>query len=87
MSTYKQGIGHFLAPWPFLIFAFHLVGAGGILCPLLGFTRGIMCAFDLGSAAFLVSCVRLFKYAAAEMKTTAVKTTQIEAVSSSFQPQ
>lgn len=73
MSTDKQGIGHFLAPWQFLIFAFLLLGGGCTLCPLLGFTRGIMAAFDLGSAAFLISCLRLFNYAAAEMRKTAVR--------------
>lgn len=73
MSIKRYGIGHFIAPWPFLIFAFVLLAAGGILCPFLGFTRGIMGAFDLGAAAFLIACVPLFRYAAAQMRQLAVR--------------
>jgi hypothetical protein len=64
MSTRKLSVGRFLMPLPFLIFTLALLGAGGILCPLLGFTRGVMAAFDIGASAFLISCLHLFSFAA-----------------------
>ena len=73
MSIDKRGVGHFVAPWPFLIFALASLAAGGILCPWLGFTRGIMGAFDTGAAAFLIACVPLFDDTAAQMRDAAIR--------------
>jgi uncharacterized membrane protein len=72
MSINKFGVGHLIAPWPFLIFALVLVTAGSLLWPFVGFTRGVMGAFDIASTAFLIACVRLFKYAAAQMRQAAI---------------
>jgi uncharacterized membrane protein len=68
MSTRKLSVGRFLMPLPFLIFTLALLGAGGILYPLLGFTRGVMAAFDIGASAFLISCLHLFSFAAPQMR-------------------
>jgi len=62
------GVGHFLAPWPFLVFSFIAVTGGVLACPSLGTARGIMAAFDAAALAFLISCVPLFRHEPREMR-------------------
>jgi uncharacterized membrane protein len=69
----KRGVGNFVAPWRFLVFAFVSLVAAAILCPWLGFTRGIMGAFDIGAATFLIACVSLFDDATAQMREAATR--------------
>jgi uncharacterized membrane protein len=66
-----RGIGHVLAPWPFLMFGFLALFVGAVACPLWGMTRGIMLAFDTGALAFLIACVPLFRHGAPEMRQSA----------------
>ncbi len=56
-----SGIGHVLAPWPFVIFVGIAIAGGVIACPVAGLARGIMMAFDTASLAFLIACTPLFK--------------------------
>ncbi len=67
----KKGIGHVLAPWPFLLFGFIALVSGAVACPALGMVRGVMVAFDAGALAFLISCVPLFRHGAPEMRQSA----------------
>lgn len=66
-----RGIGHVLAPWPFLIFGFIAVAAGSVACPSFGTARGLMVAFDAAAIAFLISCVPLFQHAPRQMRQSA----------------
>jgi hypothetical protein len=45
MSIDKRGIGHVIAPWPFLIFGVVSLIGTAIFCPWFGLARGIMVAF------------------------------------------
>ena len=54
------GVGHVLAPWPFLVFSFMALAGGALACPSLGTARGVMVAFDAAALAFLISCVPCF---------------------------
>ena len=48
------GVGHVLAPWPFLVFSFIALAVGALACPSLGTARGVMVAFDAAALAFLI---------------------------------
>ena len=65
------GIGHVLAPWPFLIFGFIALTGAAVACPSFGTVRGLMLAFDAAAIAFLISCVPLFRHRAPEMRQSA----------------
>lgn len=69
--TKSSGIGHVLAPWPFLIFTFIALAGGAVTCQYAGMARGIMLAFDAASVAFLIACVPLFRRKPGEMRKTA----------------
>jgi len=45
------GVGHVLAPWPFLVFSFITLAGGALACPSLGTARGVMVAFDAAAVA------------------------------------
>jgi uncharacterized membrane protein len=65
------GIGHVLAPWPFLIFGFIALAGGAAAWPALGGARSVMVAFDAGAFAFLTSCGPLFRHGPREMRQSA----------------
>jgi uncharacterized membrane protein len=65
------GIGHVLAPWPFLIFGFIALAGGAAAWPALGGARGVMVAFDAAACAFLISCGPLFRHGPREMRQSA----------------
>jgi uncharacterized membrane protein len=65
------GIGHVLAPWPFLLFGFVALAGGALACPSLGAARGVMVAFDAAALAFLLSCVPLFRHEPRQMRESA----------------
>lgn len=69
--TRAAGIGHTLAPWPFLIFGFIALTGSALACPSVGTARGVMLAFDAAAIAFLISCVPLFRHGAPEMRQSA----------------
>ncbi len=71
MSKLKPGIGHVLAPWPFVLFGLIAVLVSVFAYPRFGFARGAMIAFDFASCVFLVMCVRLFRYGAEQMREAA----------------
>lgn len=64
----SSGIGTRIAPPRFVLFA-ALFGAGlAVLIPLLGMGLGLLGAFDIASAAFLIACATLLDSKAAEMR-------------------
>jgi uncharacterized membrane protein len=65
------GVGHVLAPWPFLVFSFMALAGGALACPSLGTVRGVMVAFDAAALAFLISCVPLFRHEPWQMREAA----------------
>lgn len=67
----KSGIGHVLAPWPFVIFGSIALAGGAVACPFFGMARGVMLAFDTGSVAFLIACLPLFRRRPDEMRQAA----------------
>jgi uncharacterized membrane protein len=67
------GVGHVLAPWPFLVFSFIALVGSALACPALGATRGVMVAFDAAALAFLTTCVPLFRHEARQMREAATK--------------
>jgi uncharacterized membrane protein len=68
-----SGIGHVLAPWPFLVFVSIAVAGGAFACPHFGFSRGCMMAFDVASIAFSIACVPLFRRGPREMRQAAIR--------------
>lgn len=67
-------IGERIAPPRFIAFALILVGAGVVLVPPLGLTRGILAGFDLAAFLFLVSLVPLLRQGqAARMRARAAR--------------
>ena len=68
-----SGLGHVLAPWPFLIFVGIALAGGAVACPFLGLARGIMVAFDAASLAFLIACTPLFRRGPREMRAAAIR--------------
>jgi uncharacterized membrane protein len=71
MNAAKARLGHFVAPWPFVIFGVALVAGICTLCPWIGIVRGIMASFDCGAIAFLVVCVPLFNDDTTQMRQAA----------------
>lgn len=71
MRDALSGIGHIVAPWRFLLFAFISLAASAILFQRIGFTRGVMAGFDVGSTAFLLVCMPLFNDEPAQMRKAA----------------
>ncbi len=67
----KFGIGHVLAPWPFLIFGGVALTGGVVALHLLSAARGVMVTFDVAAIAFLISCVPLFRHQPWEMRESA----------------
>jgi uncharacterized membrane protein len=67
------GVGHVLAPWPFLVFSFIALAGSALVCPSLGAARGVLVAFDAAALAFLISCVPLFRHEARQMREAAKK--------------
>jgi uncharacterized membrane protein len=67
----RAGIGHVLAPWPFLLFGLVALAGGAVACPSLGTARGVMVAFDAAALAFLLSCVPLFRHEPRQMRESA----------------
>lgn len=65
------GIGHLLAPWPFLVFSSIALAGFALAFPSLGAARGVMVAFDAGALAFLISCVPLFRHEPWQMREAA----------------
>jgi len=68
MTSKGAGLGHVLAPWPFLVFSFMALACGALACPALGTARGIMVAFDAAALSFLVSCMPLFRREPQQMR-------------------
>ena len=67
-------IGERIAPPRFIAFALILVGAGVVLVPPLGLTRGILAGFDLAAFLFLISLVPLLRQGqAARMRARAAR--------------
>ena len=49
-----SGIGHVLAPWPFLTFGITATASGALASRYLDASHGIMVSFDVAALAFLV---------------------------------
>jgi uncharacterized membrane protein len=71
MSSHSSGVGHFIAPWRFLLSAGLACVASAVLTHWFGPRRGIMGGFDCGATAFLLACVSLFDDAPSEMRQAA----------------
>ncbi len=71
MARGKSHIGNVLAPWPFLLFGAVAIAGGAVACPLFGWVRGTMAAFDLAAVVFSLLCFRLFSHEAREMRASA----------------
>lgn len=69
--TFRNRIGHVLAPWPFVVFGVLAVLVGGAVCPFAGLSRGIMIAFDTAAFAFFLMCIPLFNDTAGQMRDAA----------------
>lgn len=67
----RTGVGHVLAPWPFIVFGVLAVLVSGVACPFAGLSRGVMIAFDTAAFAFFLMCIRLFSYDAEDMRQAA----------------
>jgi uncharacterized membrane protein len=71
MTGGKLRIGNIRAAWRFLIFGIVAVATGAFACPIVGWTRGTMVAFDIASIAFVMLWLPLFKREAREMRESA----------------
>ena len=69
--TSRTGVGHVLAPWPFVVFGVLAVVVGVAVCPFAGLSRGIMMAFDTAALAFFAMCMPLFDHDAGQMRASA----------------
>ena len=69
--TFRNRIGHVLAPWPFVVFGVLAVAVGAAVCPFAGLSRGVMIAFDAAALAFFLMCLPLFGHDAGQMRATA----------------
>lgn len=69
--TAKSGLGHVLAPRPFVVFGVLAVLVSAAVCPFAGLSRGVMIAFDSAACAFFLMCVPLFKFDADQMREAA----------------
>ncbi|MDG2534660.1 DUF1345 domain-containing protein [Sphingomonas sp. HITSZ_GF] len=74
MSTpHRKGIGNIVAPPRFLLFLAATLGAGWLLLPRLGLHFGVMLAFDVGAAVFLLSVIPLLGHRASGMRESACR--------------
>jgi uncharacterized membrane protein len=71
MVDEKLRVGNVRAAWRFLLFGIVVIVAGAVACPILGWTRGTMTAFDVASIAFVMLWLPLFKREAREMRESA----------------
>ncbi len=67
----KFRIGNVLAPWRFLLFGIVAIVGGAVACPILGWIRGCMAAFDAASIVFAILWIPLFERKAREMRESA----------------
>ncbi|MDQ0248099.1 putative membrane protein [Sphingomonas kyeonggiensis] len=70
---HRKGIGNVVAPPRFLLFLAATLVAGWFLLPALGVHFGIMLAFDVGAAAFLLSALPLLGHRAGGMRESACR--------------
>jgi uncharacterized membrane protein len=71
MFDRQSRVGHILAPWPFLVFGILAIAGSAVACPLLGWVRGSMAAFDVASISFAALCAPLFRHKASQMRESA----------------
>ena len=70
-THHGRGIGNRIAPPRFLLFAAVLAAGCALAIPPLGPRFGIMAAFDAAAAAFLLSCLSLFRHESHHMRAAA----------------
>lgn len=74
MSTpRRKGIGNVVAPPRFLLFIGATLLSGWFLLPAIGLHFGVMLAFDIGAAAFLLSTIPLLSHRASGMRESACR--------------
>lgn len=71
MSESPRGIGHILAPWPFILFVTAAAVGLALACPAFGGARGILIAFDVAAVMFFLTTVPMFRHEAEQMRRSA----------------
>lgn len=68
-----RGIGNWIAPPRFLLFALILIAGAAIAIPLAGWRAGVMLAFDAAALVFAISCAPLFRHSADDIRRSAAR--------------
>nr|WP_294851018.1 DUF1345 domain-containing protein [uncultured Sphingomonas sp.] len=62
-----------IAPWRFLLFFILVIGASGVASFRFDWSKGLLIGFDIAALTFLLTCLPLFRYDAADLRDAAEK--------------
>lgn len=68
-----RGIGNFIAPPRFILFALATAAAAWATVPQLGIRFGLMAGFDAGALLFLLICLPLLRHESRDMRVSACR--------------